>query len=98
LNSNQAVQNFLIIDNYQSPKVFVMKFLSDINQETAAKIDAFVSSRLGVISSSTNFTTKVISITVDERLGKNEVDFIFNSVRKKFLGPEDAPQHVNCKH
>lgn len=79
-------------------KIFVCHFLTDINQETAAKIDAFIMHRVGVVSSITNIQTKEISIVLDEKLGKNDADFIFKAVKIKFLGPEDAPVVPVHKH
>lgn len=82
-----------------STKVFVCEFISVLDQEIASKIDAFILKRAGVISSITNLQTKQISIIVDGRLGRREVEYIFDSVKKKFLGKEDAPaHHVDCRH
>lgn len=81
-----------------SEKIFVCHFLTNINQETAAKIDAFIMHRLGVVSSNTNISTKEISVVVSEKLDKNDVDFIFRTVKIKFLGPEDAPPPVVLEH
>lgn len=82
----------------KSNQVFVCPFLTDIDQETATKIDAFIQRKLGVISSSTNIVSKEISVTMIENSKREDMDFVFRAVKIKFLGPQDTPPPVVKEH
>lgn len=76
---------------FKSNQTFKCSFLSEIDEETVLKINDFIKNRKGVVSCSTDKLTKKIIVVVDSTIGSNDMHFVFNAVKIKFLSALDKP-------
>ena len=92
LESFKISKNLIVSDSLPKVnKIIICPFLTDIDQVTANKMDEFIARRLGVISSVTNISSKKITVTVDANVLNDDLKYLFDSVKVKFLSEIDKP-------
>jgi hypothetical protein len=97
-NYSNLFLNVELNDSLQKSKIFVMTFKSDVDIELGTEIDRYVEVRSGIESCFTDIINKTITITMVKGSLSSNMDFVFNSVRKKYLGAIDAPLEIVLEH